>query len=175
MHARRRRTKGGGTLETLAIVGILLLVAGFILAGIEMVLPGFSVPGIAGVVCLVAGVFVLADSAMEAAVITIAVLAVLGLLMAVILGLLSRGRLGNPIILEEEQRRMEGYLSSSDLNYLLGKQGVAATDLRPAGVGTFDDIKFDVMSEGNYISKGAHIVIIKVEGSKLVVKENGGE
>lgn len=161
-------------MDTMTMLGILLLIAGFILVGIEMVLPGFSVPGVSGIICLVSGVFLLADSAMEAAVITIGVLAVLGILMAVILGLLSRGKLKTPIILEEEQKRAQGYLSSSDLEYLLGKQGAAVTDLRPSGVGRFDEINFDVMSEGNYISVGTQIEIIKVEGSKLVVREKKG-
>lgn len=163
------------SLDAVNIIGILLLVAGFILAGVEMVLPGFSVPGISGIICLVVGIFALADSAMEAAIITIAVLALLGILLAVILGLLSRGRLKTPLILEEEQHSAEGYLSSNDLKYLLGRQGRAMTDLRPSGIGRFDDISFDVMSEGNYISKDAKIEIIKVEGSKLVVRKMGGK
>lgn len=162
-------------MDAMNVTGILLLVAGFILAGIEMVLPGFSVPGVTGIICLVVGVFVLADSVLEAVVITIAVLALLGILLAVILGLLSRGKLKAPIILEEEQHRDEGYLSSSDLQYLLGKQGSALTDLRPSGVARFDEINFDVLSEGNYISAGAKVEIIKVEGSRLVVREKGGK
>ncbi|MFR8548929.1 MAG: NfeD family protein [Lachnospiraceae bacterium] len=162
-------------MEAVQLLGIILLIAGFVLVGIEMVLPGFSVPGISGIVCFVAGVFIIADSVMEAAVITIAILAVLGIMMAVILHLLSRGKLKTPIVLEEEQRSTEGYISSGDLKYLLGKQGTAATDLRPAGIGKFDGVNFDVMSEGNYISKGTEIEIIKVEGSKLVVKQRRGE
>ncbi|MDO4297451.1 MAG: NfeD family protein [Lachnospiraceae bacterium] len=158
-------------MDGLALVGMILLTAGFILVGIEVVLPGFSVPGISGIICLVAGVFLLADSVMEAAFITIAVLALLGILMAVLLWMLSKGKLKTPIILEEEQHRAEGYLSSNDLKYLLGRRGFAVTDLRPSGVGKIDEINFDVMSEGNYISGGAEIEIIKVEGSKLVVRE----
>lgn len=158
-------------MDTITIVGVLLLIAGFVLVGIEMVLPGFSVPGVSGIICLVAGVFALADSAMEAAVITLAVLAVLGILMAVILKFLSNGRLKTPIVMDEEQQRTKGYLSSSDLNYLLGKQGVTMTDLRPVGIGRFDGVNFDVMSGGNYIPKGTEVEIIKVEGSKLLVQE----
>lgn len=151
-------------------IGILLLIAGFILAGIEMVLPGFSVPGISSIICLIIGVFLLADSFMEAVFITVAVLALLGILMAVILWLLSKGKLRSPIILEDEQKKTAGYLSSRDLNYLLGKKGTAVTDLRPAGTAKFDEINFDVMSDGRYISKDSDIEIIKVEGSKLVVR-----
>lgn len=162
-------------MDGLILLGIVLLIAGFILLGIEMILPGFSVPGVSGIICLVAGIFILADSIMEAAVITIAVLAVLGILMAIILNLLSRGKLKTPIILEEEQKKAEGYLSSNDLNYLLDREGIAVTDLRPTGVGMFDEVKFDVMSEGNYITKGTPITIIKVAGSKLVVRAGSAE
>lgn len=162
-------------MEALEIAGIVLLIAGFILAGIEMVLPGFSVPGISSIVCLVAGVFLLADSVVEGVVITIGVLAALGILLAVILWLLSRGKLRTPFILEDEQKRAEGYLSSKDLNYLLGKQGVAVTDLRPTGVGVFDEIKLDVISQGNYISKGTEIEIIRVEGSRLIARERSNQ
>lgn len=157
-------------MDTLAFLGILLLVAGFILVGIEMVLPGFSIPGISGIICLVTGVFLLADTIVEGVFITIVVLALLGILMAVILWLLSKGKFRLPIILEEEQKKTEGYISSSDLKYLLGKKGVARTDLRPSGIGQIDGINFDVITEGNYIVKGAGIEIIKVEGAKLIVK-----
>lgn len=157
-------------MDGLTILGLLCLLAGFIFVGIEMVVPGFSVPGISGIVCLIAGVFLLADTVMEGFFITVIVLALLGILMAVMLYLLSKGKFRSPIILEEEQKSTEGYLSSSDLKYLLGKKGVAMTDLRPTGVGQIDGINFDVISEGNYISAGESVEIIKVEGSKLIVR-----
>ena len=92
-------------------------------------------------------------------------------MMAVIVWLLSKGKIHSPIILEEEQKKDEGYISSTDLDYLLGKKGVAETDLRPTGVGNFEGVNFDVISEGKYISKGTNLEIIKVNGSKLIVKE----
>ena len=42
-------------MDILLAVGILLFIAGFILIGIEMVIPGFGAPGICGIICLVAG------------------------------------------------------------------------------------------------------------------------
>ena len=134
-----------------------------------------SVPGISGIVCLIAGVFFLADTVTEGVFITVVVLALLGILMTVMLYLLSKGKFRSPIILEEEQKKAEGYLSSSDLKFLLGKKGVAMTDLRPAGVGKFDGINFDVISEGTYISRNTRIEIIRVEGAKLVVSERNEE
>jgi membrane-bound ClpP family serine protease len=89
---------------------------------------------------------------------------------AVILGVLSKAKLRSPIILKDEQNKEKGFISSSDLKYLLGKQGVAITDLRPSGTADFDGIEFDVISEGKYISKDTRLVIYKVQGSKLIVK-----
>lgn len=37
--------------------------------------------------------------------------------------------------------------------------------------GNFDGINLDIMSDGQYISKGAQVEIIKVKDNKLVVAE----
>jgi membrane-bound ClpP family serine protease len=158
-------------MDLATIGGVLLLIAGFILAGVELVLPGFSLPGISSILALICGVFLLADSVMEGIWITLIVVALLGIGLAVLLYLLSKGKFRSPLILEEEQKRTEGYLSSSDLEYLLGKQGKALTDLRPAGTARIDGVNFDVISEGNYILAGTELVIIRVEGAKLIVRE----
>lgn len=159
-----------GAIEWLFILAIVLFIAGFLLIGIEMVTPGLHAPGIIGAGCLLVAIFLVADSFEEGAIITIIVLAILGIMLAVILGMLSAGKLKSPIILKEEQNKDKGYISSSDLNYLLGKEGVALTDLRPTGIGNFDGIDFDVISEGKYISKDTKLIIYKVQGSKLIVK-----
>ncbi|HHV13821.1 MAG TPA: serine protease [Clostridiales bacterium] len=158
-------------IDWLLILIIGLFIAGFILVGIEMVTPGLHAPGVLGMACLVVAVFLISDTFVEGAIITIIVLAVLAIMLALILGLLSRGKLKSPIILKEEQNKDKGYISSNDLSYLLGKEGIALTDLRPTGIGNFDGIDFDVLSEGKYISKGTKLVIFKVQGSKLIVKE----
>lgn len=159
-----------GGIDGLFIFAVVLFIAGFVLIGIEMITPGLHAPGFIGTVCLFIGIFLVSDTVEEGAIITIIVLALLGIMLAVILGLLSKGKLKSPIILKEEQNKDKGYISSSDLNYLLGKAGVATTDLRPTGTGNFDGIEFDVISEGKYITKDTRLVIYKVQGSKLIVK-----
>lgn len=153
------------------LAGIILLIAGFVLAAVEMIMPGFGAPGISSAVCIIAGIFCVTDTLMEGAFVTLVVLALLGLMFAVILWLLTKGKLKSPLILKEEQKKEEGYISSQDLNFLLGKKGTAVTDLRPSGVGEFEDIRFDVVSEGCYISRGRKLEIVRVNGSRLVVRE----
>lgn len=159
-------------MDILSMIAVVLFIAGFIFLGIEMIVPGFSVPGVSGIVCLIIGVFLAADSVEEGIIITIIVLALLGIMFVILLSLLSKGKLKSPIILKDEQKTEEGYISSNDLNYLLGKEGIAATDLRPTGMGDFDGITLDVISEGTYINKGTALIIEKVQGSKLIVKVN---
>lgn len=157
--------------EAMLILAIILFVVGFILLGVEMVIPGFSIPGITGIILLVIGIFLASNSIAEGAIITLIILVLLVIMFAIILSLLSKGKLKPPIILEEEQKKNKGYISSGDLNYLLGKKGYASTDLRPAGSGNIEGIEFDVLSESRYINKGTKIIIYKVQGSKLIVKE----
>lgn len=159
-----------GEMGVTLVVAIILFVAGFILIGIEMAIPGFSIPGVSGIICLVVAVFLVSDSFVEGAIIALIIMTLLGIMFAIILGILSKAKLKSPIILKDEQNKEKGFISSSDLQYLLGKQGVAVTDLRPSGTADFDGIEFDVISEGKYISKDTRLVIYKVQGSKLIVK-----
>ena len=158
-------------IEGMTTLGMILMIAGFVLVGIEMVMPGFSFPGISGISCLVISVFLNANTIQEGVILTVVITAILGLMLAIILWLLSKGKIAKPIILTEEQDREKGYISSNDLKYLLNKKGVAVTDLRPSGLGDFDGVSFDVITKGNYISKGTPIIIFEVKGSKLMVKE----
>jgi membrane-bound serine protease (ClpP class) len=57
--------------------------------------------------------------------------------------------------------------------HLEGAIGVAATDLRPMGIGLFDGKRIDVISGGKLIKKDSTIRIVSIEGTKVVVEEMG--
>lgn len=76
----------------------------------------------------------------------------------------------SPIILDTEVRSGNEWLETSDLNYLLHREGIAATDLRPVGKGDFDGIELDIVSEGTYITKGSRIIIDKINSNRLIVR-----
>lgn len=156
--------------DTAMVVGIILLLLGFVLVGIEMVTPGFSVPGIGGSICLVFSIFMLTDTVEKGIILGLIILAILAVMLVTILHLLSKGKLSKTLVLTEELSKEQGYISSKELKHLLGKKGVANTDLRPSGVGDFEGVLLDVLSEGTYIQKGTPIIIQEVEGSKLIVR-----
>jgi len=155
----------------LEIIGIVLLLAGFILVGIEMAVPGFGLPGISGIISLVLGIIFMADSVSEGIVMAIIVIVILGIMLAVAMAILSSKKIKSPIVLNSDVKGEQGFLEASDLEYLVGKEGTATTDLRPAGKGRFDEIDFDIVSDGSYIVKGNKIVICKIKDNKLVVRE----
>ena len=157
-------------MDVVMIIGLILLIAGFVLAGIEMVVPGFGAPGICGIICLVAGVFLTADSVEAGIFITVVVIVILGILMTVIMGFLSQKKFKSPIVLDDDLKAGVP-ISSSDLEYLIRKEGKASTDLKPAGKGNFEGIELDIFSEGPYIKKGTSIVISRINENRLMVKE----
>ena len=148
-------------MDVVMIIGLILLIAGFVLAGIEMVVPGFGAPGICGIICLVAGVFLTADSVEAGIFITVVVIVILGILMTVIMGFLSQKKFRSPIVLDEDLKAGVP-INSSDLEYLIRKEGKASTDLKPAGKGNFEGIELDIFSEGPYIKNANSIVIRRI-------------
>lgn len=153
------------------IIGIVLLVAGFVLVGIEMAVPGFGLPGISGIISLVLGIIFTANTVSEGIIMAIIVIVILGVMLAVAMALLGSKKMKSPMVLREDVKGEQGFLESSDLEYLVGKEGVAATDLRPAGKGNFDGIEFDILSGGSFIKKGQKICISRIKDNKLIVAE----
>lgn len=157
-------------MEPMIIIGIGLLILGFVLIGVEVVLPGFGAPGIAGIVSLIAGILMVSKTVEQGILITIFVIVILAILVTVLFTLLQKRKFGSPIILDEEISGGEK-LESSDMDYLLQKKGIAVTDMRPMGKGDFDGIVLDVYSEAGYITKGDNIIIDKIVQKKLVVRK----
>lgn len=58
-----------------------------------------------------------------------------------------------------------------DAAAIVGKQGRAATSLRPAGKADIDGEYLDVFSDGVYIEAGASIAVVRREGNRIIVRE----
>jgi membrane-bound ClpP family serine protease len=155
---------------SIGLPAALCFAAGFILIIVEMFNPGFGAPGITGTILLAVGVVITANSFIEALVMIIIILAILGVLMALVLQSATKGRLSKIIVLNEAQKKERGYIGTEDLEYFLGKEGTTVTVLRPAGTADFDGVKMDVVSQGEFIPKGTKVKIVKVEGRRIVVK-----
>jgi membrane-bound serine protease (ClpP class) len=74
----------------------------------------------------------------------------------------------NTIMLEDDQT---GFVASSFDKELIGKEGVADTDLKPSGKILLEDKEYQAVSEMGYINKGTPVKVLRGEGAHLIVKE----
>ena len=73
--------------------------------------------------------------------------------------------------MSEEEKSHAGYTSRTTLSDLLGAEGVSLTTLRPAGTAEINGKRVDVVTESEYIEHGKPIIVIAVEGMRVVVRE----
>ena len=150
---------------------IVLLLVGFTLVVIEMYIPGFGVPGIAGIIMLILGVFFARPSPLGAVIMVLVIVALLCIALSICLHSAANGRLSKSRLVLHDVATQAETKESNDLSYFVGREGTARTVLRPAGMAEFDGVKLNVVSEGEYIASGARVVVDRVEGNRIVVRE----
>ncbi|MEW6195097.1 MAG: NfeD family protein [Bacteroidota bacterium] len=166
-------------LELASIIEILLFVVGVILLLIEIfVIPGFGIFGISGITLMVLGLFLglLSDFKMiDWDIISIAIIQLASVFVGssviifFLLKYLPKTEMLNKLILKEQVAAKSGYAAKPSLADLIGKEGIALTDLRPSGTALIENNRVDVVTEGDYINRDSGIKVKSVEGSKIVV------
>lgn len=151
---------------------ILLFLLGVVLLLVELFLiPGFGLFGLGGIAAIFASFFYSFATA-ENALRSIGV--ALGVTMAgavVLWRLGKRIRFWDRLILKTRQDVGSGYVAPSDFRPYLGKGGRALTALRPSGTVEIDGERIDAVTEGSYVEAGRAVLVVKVEGTRVVVRE----
>ena len=156
-------------MNNMDITGLIMLVMGLILAGIEMTMPGFGIAGISGIILMGLGVVMLAETVTEGILIILALVVFLGIMLSVVMMWLKKRK--TPWILQGDVKGGEEIPDIKDLEVYVGRRGKALTDLRPTGMGRFEDKDLEVLSEGMFIEKGKDIVVSMIRDRKIMVKE----
>lgn len=172
-----------------------LLAVGLILIAVEIfVFPGAILPGVAGVVLVLASLGLamvdrvdlewkwsgLPDTTtwielFQGSLVSL-VAGMGGAIVAILLGMryLPKTRLANRFVLAEAIPAGASLPSAGSGEQakasLVGSAGVATTDLMPSGKGLFDGRLLDVVSEGEFVARGTPLRIAKQEGSRVVVR-----
>lgn len=152
-------------------ISIALFIIGLGLLIFEMFQPGFGLFGVGGILAFVACIFVTADSVAEGIILTVLFATIILILVGIFMVLMSKGKLPNKVILQDSTSKEEGYDGTPDLTGYLGKKGKITTVCRPVGSADFDGTKLEVVTRGEYIDKDADVVIIEIEGNRVVVKQ----
>ena len=155
----------------LSIFVLLLFIGGLALIGLEMFVP-CGIVGTVGIITVVYAIIYVNKSTYY-----IAFILVVSLILAVILYYVNRNIFHKKLmfldrlVLNDSISTEDGYVASESRVELVGKKLKAYTDLRPAGVAILDNEKLDVVTDGDFIEKGNEIVIVRVEGMRIVVKK----
>lgn len=159
-----------GIISNISWLAALCFLAGLVLVIVEMHMPGFGVAGTAGAILLLLGIILTANSLLEAFVLILVVLIVLGLTATVVLQSAMKGKLNKSLVLSHTLDKSAGYSATEDMEYFVGKKGTALTVLRPSGIADFDGVRLDVISESEFIQKDAAVCVVSVQGRRIVVR-----
>ena len=165
---------------------IIALFLGLLLILAELFfIPGFGVPGIAGIALTIGSMVLimlnndfLNFDLVPLGDLMMASLAIFGGLAGGMLLLffsgarLSRSGFFNRISLTSTLAQAEGYTANFNPADLVGKIGTTYTVLRPSGKIMIAGQIYDAFSRGEYVEKGVEVIVIEIEGSTLKVKKH---
>ena len=155
---------------------LICFVIGIGLMVLEAFMPGFGLPGISGIILEVVAVVLtwMNHGPVAALGMTLIILSILAIAISMSLRSAANGKLSrSKLVLNDTESNEAGYRSTADLEVFLGKEGVTTTVLRPTGMAEFDGVRLNVVSEGEFIQSGTQVQIVRVEGSRILVRTIG--
>ena len=180
----------GGLLALAGVAGFALYFLGFYLAGfagfgdlavfgiglilliLELVVPSFGILSVLGAICLFGGVLMASSDPTQAAIMLgIALLLAIVAISFAIKTFKHRG-IWNRFILKEQLTTDKGFTSSPDQILLDWNDRKAVTPLRPAGTAIIHGERVDVVTNGGFIATGRIVIVVEVEGVRVVVRES---
>jgi membrane-bound serine protease (ClpP class) len=77
------------------------------------------------------------------------------------------------LVLNSTQNKDQGFIGvDNSFQNLVGKEGIAATILRPSGKVIIDEEYYDARCQSGYIEKGEKIKVLKYTASQLYVAKS---
>lgn len=157
---------------------VILLALGTVAIMVEVfLLPGFGVAGVLGALLIGAAVVLAMLGNFPTGGDVVQALLVLGASVTITIAVayawlrhLPNSRRFAGLVHRESVQAAEGYVSALPRPDMVGKSGMALTDLRPAGVASVDGERIDVVTEGEYIGSGSRIEVVRAEGYRHVVR-----
>lgn len=149
---------------------LFLIGAGLVVA--EIFLPHGIAGGI-GSLAIIGSIIMAGGNPMYMAISVLIAVAIAVIGMVIIMKFFGKKlHLLNKVVLMDTTDTESGYVSNVNRIELLGRIAKTSTALRPSGAIELDGERIDVVSEGSYIAKGISVIIVKVEGSRTVVRES---
>jgi len=148
-----------------------LILLGYVLLAIEiLIIPGFGMIGISGFVSLILACY-FAYTKLNA---FLGIIISVGSLILIVLSwkLFPKTGAWKRLRLDHQETREAGFHPfKENLSELINKEGITLSLLRPIGVCLIDGKRIDAIAEGGmFIEKDKRVLVVKAEGSRVVVK-----
>jgi membrane-bound serine protease (ClpP class) len=163
---------------------VLLFIIGLILLGLEVfVIPGFGITGISGIIFIVSGLtlalirnidfdFTLVpedELGTSFLIVTVAMIAPL-IFLFLFGNRILKTTFWTRLSAGEKLSSGKGYsIAGNNSPELIGQILPAVTDLRPAGKIELEGVRYDAISEGDFIKKDAQVKVIRRQGNYWIV------
>ena len=154
-----------------------LAAAGIVAIILEVFVPAAGIIGIAGVGSIIASVVIAYQrlGSLVGSIYLAVVLVLVPVFIVLYFRFFPRSPVGRWLISQDRQGPDKGYSSFTPEKYvdLIGKEGTSLTILRPAGMVRIDGQKYSAVTGGEFIDKDKTVKVVKVEGSRVVVRQGG--
>ena len=176
---------GASAIVRLATMSDLLIVlVGLVLLMVEaFFIPGFGIAGVAGIGVILWGLYLLllpdvpvSEEVYHSALTGLTIGLIGGIIALVLLfRMVTKTKFWTKLTSPGVESQDEGYSTSIGLEDMVGKSGVATSDLRPSGWALLGDRKIFVVTEGEFVDKDQSIKVLSVDGNRVVVRVNAIE
>lgn len=153
------------------LVSVMLFFIGGILVIIELFVIG-AVIGIIGIGLITLSLVMLGDDLLQM-LFNVVIALILSIIEWVILVKIFKRNIPffDKVVLKDSTNTEAGYRSHDDRSHLVGKTAITQTDLRPAGIISYENERIDAVSDGAFILRNKEVKILEVEGTRVVVRE----
>lgn len=150
---------------------IAVFLAGILCIIIEMLMPTVGLLAGAGVAAMLYSVVMTLGGDINSVYAMLVSFAMAVFIFALIVKKLPSSKLWNRLTLKDKSNTANGYVSAEPREELLGKRGIVVTELRPSGSALIADKLVDVISEGAFLTKGEKIIVVVVNGNRVLVRK----
>lgn len=154
----------------LAIIAVFL---GTTLIVVECFLPGIGVAGFSGGILSALGIIGLIPYIGWYVVFVILAIIIIAVI-CVMMFARSAEKGKNPLVLSQKTDKESGFSANDDNSALINKEGVAVTQLRPAGIATIDNKRVDVVTNGEFLETGTPVRVTDIQGRRIIVEQIKG-
>jgi len=152
------------------LIPVILQLAGVVVIIAEIILPSGGILSILAAGVFAYSLFIVFNDISKTAGMAFVAADIILIPVLVIVGLKMLAR--SPATLRKTLSREEGVSSQPQvLDSYLNAEGIAATDLRPAGVAVISGKRVDVVTRGEYLDKDTRIRVTAVTGNQIIVRE----